>query len=94
MTRIGSLRHPGNLRRIITKLAIAWTRIALPLSACAPGQAPQAPPPERCEPGAVDPGHLFFAENLTYVDPSPTAREGAEPDGETILYVSFDVESE
>jgi len=76
----GSWPVDGLARAGRFRLACVWTVIALSVSACTPGQTPQAPPPERCEPRAADPEHPFFAANVTYVDPSPIAWEAAAPD--------------
>ena len=76
----GSWPVDGPARAGLFRLARVWTVIALSASACTPGLTPQAPLPEWCEPGVADPEHLFYAESVTYVDPSPIAWETAAPD--------------
>jgi len=75
----GSWPVDGLARAGRFRLARVWTAIALSVSACTPGLTRQAPPPEECEPGVADPEHLFYAESVTYVDPSPLAWETAAP---------------
>ena len=75
----GSWPVDGLARAGRFRLAAVWTVIALSVSACAPGLPPQAPPPEWCEPRVADPEHPFYAESVTYVDPSPIAWETAAP---------------
>ncbi len=67
------------MKRLRQVLAVVWAMVALPVSACTQGRPPQLPPPDRCAPQLSGDQHLFFAENITYVDPSPLAWQTSEP---------------
>lgn len=61
------------------KLAAGLTVITLLCSACGLERTSRAVPAVTCQLPAADLEHLFYAENITYIDPSPLAWDVIEP---------------